>query len=81
MACNMGQVLPTRFASRGVQAIVMDSAYTPLRGVPRKGRNALGESGDEVRGVPEGGVVLEVGVVVGVVEDPSARSVVAEFLQ
>ena len=70
----MGQVQPTRFASRGVQAIVMNTAYAP-------GRNELRESGDEVRGVPEGDVLLEVGVVVGVVEDPSARAVIGEFLQ
>jgi hypothetical protein len=70
----MGQVWPTRFASRGVQAIVMDTAYAP-------GRKELRESGDEVHGAPERGVLFEVGVVVGVVEDSSARPVVAEFLQ
>ena len=70
----MGQVLPTRFASRGVQAIVMDTAYAP-------GRNELRESGDEVHGVPEGGVLLEIGVVGSVIEDLPAGSVVAELLQ
>ena len=70
----MGQVWPTSFAPRGVQAIVMDAAYTPRR-------NELRESGDEVRGVPEGDVLLEVGVVGRMINDLPAGSVVAEFLQ
>jgi hypothetical protein len=52
----------------------MDRAHAP-------GRDELRESGDEVRGVPEGGVLLEVGVVVGVVEDLTAGPVIGEFLQ
>ncbi len=52
----------------------MDTAYAP-------GRNELRESGDEVRGLPEGGVLLEVGIVVGVVEDLAAGPVIAELLQ
>jgi hypothetical protein len=42
------------------------------------GRNELRESGDEVRGLPEGGALLEAGVVVGVVEDVAAGPVIAE---
>jgi mRNA interferase MazF len=40
----------------------------------------LGQLGDEIRGVPQTGVLLEVGVVVGVVEDLSAGLVVGELL-
>ena len=70
----MGQALPARLASRGVQAIVVDAAYAP-------GRNELRESGDEVHGVPEGGVLLELWVVVGVKKDLAAGRVIGEFLQ
>ena len=61
----MGQALPARLASRGY-AVVMDVAYTR--------RNELRESGDEVHGVPEGGVLLELWVVVGVKKDLAARA-------
>jgi hypothetical protein len=70
----MGQALPARFASRGVQAVVMDTAYVP-------GRNELREGGDEVRGVLEGGVLLEPWIVAGVVEDLAAGPVIGELLQ
>ena len=77
----MGQGLPARFAAGGVQPVVVDAAYAPLRGVPRKGRNELRESGDEVHGVPEGGILLEVGIVGRMINDLAAGTVVAELLQ
>ena len=40
----------------------------------------LGESGDEVRCIPEGGVVLEVGVVGGVVDNAASGTVVGDLL-
>ena len=52
--------------------MVVHVAYAP-------GRNELRESGDEVRRVPEGGVLLEARVVVGVVEDLTARPVIGGF--
>ena len=73
-AWDMGQALPARLASRGVQAVVVDAANAP-------GRDELRESSDEVRGVPERGVLLEPWVVAGVVEDLAAERVIGELLQ
>ena len=73
-AWDMGQALPARLASRGVQAVVVDAANAP-------GRDELRESSDEVRGVPERGVLLEAWVVAGVVEDLAAERVIGELLQ
>ena len=52
----------------------MDAAYAP-------GRNELRESGDEVHGVPEGGILLEVGIVGRMINDLPAGPVVAELPQ
>ena len=47
----------------------------------RPGWVELCQLGDEIRGVPQTGVLLEVGVVVGAVEDLSSRLVVRQFPQ
>jgi hypothetical protein len=52
----------------------MDTAYAP-------GRNELSEGGDEVSGIPERGILLEVRIAVSVVEDLRAGAVVGQFLQ
>jgi hypothetical protein len=66
---DVRQTLPARLASGRVQAVVMDRANVPGGATAvcfaagcRPG-DELRKSGDEVRGVPERGVVLEVGIV------------------
>ena len=71
---DVGPVLPPRLASGGVQPVVVNVAHAP-------GRDELCQLGDEIWSVPQSGVLLEVGIGVGMVEDLSAGPVVAEFLQ
>jgi len=52
---DVGQTLPPRLASGGVKPVAVNVADAP-------GRDELGELGDEVHGVPEGGILLEVGL-------------------
>ena len=66
--------VPPGLASGGVQPAIVNVAHAP-------GWDELCQLGDEIRGIPQTGVLLEVGVVVGMVEDLSSGLGVGQFLQ
>jgi hypothetical protein len=66
---DVGQTHPARPASGGVKPVVVNVAHTPAPRGTAEGRDELSEGGDEVCGVPQACVLLEVGIVGGVVED------------
>lgn len=71
---DVGPALPPSLAPRGVQPIVVHVADAP-------GWDELGQLRDEISGAPQAGVLLEVGIVGGVVDDLAAELVVGQFLQ
>ncbi len=70
---DVRQVLPPSLASGGVKPVAVNVTNAP-------GQDELSEGGDKVRGTPERGVVLEVGIVGSVIGDSASGTVVGYLL-